>query len=126
MLRVQIDICPYGDESAARRIYTCEIGNVSDGEVANYIYELYEHSLTGRRKRTPVVSGRHEGHLRSDGAVPLVAKVLGAAAQSMLAADVAPNTERDPAASLVGFEDEHLDELDDGAPIPYWPSDRCP
>lgn len=33
--------------------------------------------------------------------------------------ELVPDTERDPGAGYVGFEDEHLDELD--VPVPYRP-----
>lgn len=66
MLRVTIDVCPYGDESQARMISQMKLGNVNTvGDIADYVVIIEDEEVA-----------KVEGHERSKGPWELVSRAV--------------------------------------------------
>lgn len=72
MIRIVLEMVPFGDERRKRRIGVAEISNVGGSrEAGDYSVRIFEDGK-------PPVSGRVEGFLRAKGAWALVAEALSA------------------------------------------------
>jgi hypothetical protein len=72
MLRVTVEIVPYGCESLKKKLHKIEIINDGEGshELGNYVF-YFENEETGKRKKYTV-----KKHKRNDGCLELVRKGL--------------------------------------------------
>lgn len=66
MIRVKIELVPYGEESAARRLDDILIANDKTGSESTGNYEA----------RSKTLSCRVRGHYRMDGAIVLLGRVM--------------------------------------------------
>lgn len=85
MLRVTVELVPFGDENMSETIGTLLIVNdgTRDGDVGNYRVRSYPGSVKGDGRGLwfdirPQRKGVVRGHLRTDGAWPLVIRALRA------------------------------------------------
>lgn len=74
MLRVKVEIVPFGKEEGAHQIHEINIGNMGDNPDGTYLYHAWV-DVDPRTKERPAPHAI-VNHVRSDGALVLVHKVL--------------------------------------------------
>ncbi len=77
MLRVTVELLPYGIVAARRTLHLVDIADVGGTpEVADYAFRVATLDAQGRRHWSRTY--RHRGHRRADGALGLLAAILAA------------------------------------------------
>lgn len=75
MLRVTIEVVPFGDETKAYQIEEMVIANTGESEMDAYAHS-YEYALADSKGRHPIVYGDVPNHRRAYGAWELVRTIL--------------------------------------------------
>lgn len=76
MLRIKVEIVPYGQEDGAHTIHTINVGNMGWGTGHKHLYHAWL-DVDPRTKPRPEPHAKVE-HVRGDGALKLVRLVLQA------------------------------------------------
>ena len=87
MLRVTVELVPFGSEELAKTIAEVCIANVGGGSIANYEAAGYE---SGNGKISEVAM-KFDGHDRNEGALKLVGEILLAPRYELTEVELAEN-----------------------------------